>query len=127
MAEISGLAVCLKARFGRNCKGGPLWPPVVRNSAFTKRAATEGRPYSVPSRPGFASKVTWTQSVQGAVATWSNEGVNNVRKYRRLITDQVATAPCTDRVQEWFRTFEAKLAAYSHTRCNCFASSNNLS
>jgi len=22
-----------------------------------------------------------------------------------LITDQVATAPCTDRVQEWFRTF----------------------
>ena len=26
-----------------------------------------------------------------------------------LITDQVATAPCTDRVQEWFRTFEAKL------------------
>ena len=26
-----------------------------------------------------------------------------------LITDQVATAPCTDRVQEWLRTFEAKL------------------
>jgi len=26
-----------------------------------------------------------------------------------LITDQVATAPCTDRVQEWFRTFEASL------------------
>jgi len=25
-----------------------------------------------------------------------------------LITDQVATAPCTDRVQEWFRTFKAK-------------------
>jgi hypothetical protein len=58
---------------------------------------------------GFASKVTWTQSVQGAVATWSNEGVKNVRKYRKLITDQVATAPCTDCVQEWFRTFEAKL------------------
>src|ERR1051326_8782637 len=56
-----------------------------------------------------ASKVTWTQSVQGAVATWSNEGVKNVRKYRKLITDQVATAPCTDCVQEWFRTFEAKL------------------
>jgi len=49
---------------------------------------------------GFASKVTWTQSVQGAVATWSNDGVKNVRKYRMLITDQVATAPCTDRVQE---------------------------
>jgi len=27
-----------------------------------------------------------------------------------LITDQVATAPCTDLVQEWFRTFEAKLS-----------------
>ena len=26
-----------------------------------------------------------------------------------LITDQVATVPCTDRVQEWFRSFEAKL------------------
>jgi hypothetical protein len=26
-----------------------------------------------------------------------------------LITDQLATAPCTDRVQEWFRSFEAKL------------------
>jgi len=25
-----------------------------------------------------------------------------------LSADQVATAPCTDRVQEWFRTFEAK-------------------
>ena len=30
-----------------------------------------------------------------------------------LITDQVATAPCTDPVQEWFRTFEAKLASTS--------------
>ena len=28
-----------------------------------------------------------------------------------LITDQVATAPCTDRVQESFPTFEAKLYA----------------
>jgi len=26
-----------------------------------------------------------------------------------LITDQVATAPCTDCVQAWIRTFEAKL------------------
>jgi len=25
-----------------------------------------------------------------------------------LITDQVATAPCTDRIQEWFRTFKEK-------------------
>ena len=25
-----------------------------------------------------------------------------------LITDQVATAPCTDPIQERFRTFEAK-------------------
>ena len=26
-----------------------------------------------------------------------------------LITDQVAIAPCTDPIQEWFSTFEAKL------------------
>ena len=25
-----------------------------------------------------------------------------------LITDQVATAPCTDRIQEWFPIVEAK-------------------
>ena len=35
-------------------------------------------------------------SVQGAVATWSTMGVKIVRRYRMLITDQVATAPCTD-------------------------------
>jgi len=27
-----------------------------------------------------------------------------------LITDQVATAPCTDPIQEWFRTFEARFS-----------------
>ena len=32
-----------------------------------------------------------------------------------LITDQVATAPCTDPVQERFRTFEAKLLGYLDT------------
>ena len=31
-----------------NCRGGPLWPPVL---TFSERAATEGRPYScIPSR-----------------------------------------------------------------------------
>ena len=38
-------------------------------------------------------------SVQGAVATWSTMGVKIVRRYRMLITDQVATAPCTDPIQ----------------------------
>jgi len=32
-----------------------------------------------------------------------------------LITDQVATAPCTDRVQERFRTFKAEPeSSHSH-------------
>ena len=31
-----------------------------------------------------------------------------------LIADQVATAPCTDPVQEWFPTFEAKLIGDKH-------------
>src|ERR1043165_9343757 len=57
---------------------------------------------------GFASKVgnhTWTGSVQGAVATWSKSWESTiVRKYRMLITDQVATAPCTDPVQAHFLT-----------------------
>ena len=30
-----------------NCRGGPPWPPVARNTRYLKkRAATEGRPYS---------------------------------------------------------------------------------
>ena len=42
----------------------------------------------------------WTGSVQGAVATWSNDrSQESLGKYRMLITDQVATAPCTDPVQ----------------------------
>jgi len=51
---------------------------------------------------------SWTGSVQGAVATWSTSGVKIVRKYLLLITDQVATAPCTDPVQVQILTFEAK-------------------
>ena len=43
---------------------------------------------------------TWIGSVQGAVATWSNQGSQKSRGYRMLITDQVATAPCTDPIQE---------------------------
>jgi hypothetical protein len=50
----------------------------------------------------------WTGSVQGAVATWSTHGSQDLRKYRMLITDQVATAPCTDPVQASFLTFRAK-------------------
>src|SRR6185369_17786639 len=60
---------------------------------------------------GFASNVgrrAWRQSVQGAVATWSTMGVENHQEYRMLITDQVATAPCTDRFQARRPTFEAK-------------------
>src|SRR3954454_11311180 len=38
-------------------------------------------------------------SVQGAVATWSNMESRIAKKYRMLIIDQVATAPCTDPVQ----------------------------
>jgi len=37
---------------------------------------------------------TWIGSEQGAVATWSNHGS------QKLNTDQVATAPCTDPIQE---------------------------
>jgi len=50
-----------------------------------------------------ASKVgphAWIGSVQGAVATWSTKGVKNHWECRMLITDQVATAPCTDPIQE---------------------------
>ena len=42
------------------------------------------------------------------VAIWSNYGVKIIRKYRMLLTDQVATAPCTDPVQVRFPPFEAK-------------------
>src|SRR6185369_926025 len=52
----------------------------------------------------FASKVEdqcWIGSVQGAVATWSKPWKSKtVKKYYTLITDQVATAPCTDRIQD---------------------------
>ena len=39
-------------------------------------------------------------------------GVENCYQTRMLITDQVATAPCTDCVQARGLTFEAKLLAY---------------
>jgi hypothetical protein len=53
--------------------------------------------------PWLTSKVgvhTWIGSVQEAVATWSDMGVKIVREYRILMTDQVATASCTDPIQE---------------------------
>src|ERR1041384_5316452 len=37
-----------------------------------------------------------------------NDGLRIIRKDRMLITDQVATAPCTDCIQYSFLTFEAK-------------------
>jgi len=51
----------------------------------------------------FASKLglaSWIGSVQGAVATWS---VISMRDFLTILTpsfDQVATAPCTDPMQE---------------------------
>jgi len=36
-----------------------------------------------------------------------------------LITDQVATAPCTDPVQEWCRTVEAKATRQINRRAYC--------
>src|SRR5215213_5717853 len=54
---------------------------------------------------------TWSGSVQGAVATWSNHGREEIiREIRILITDQVATAPCTDLIQERFGLLRQRLA-----------------
>jgi len=36
---------------------------------------------------------SWIQSVQGAIATWSNDRSQDSLGYRMLITDQVAIAP----------------------------------
>jgi hypothetical protein len=62
----------------------------------------EGNVLSELALEGFAAKVGhrgWIQSVQGAVATWSNAGSNELLVNNRLlITDQLATTPCTDRV-----------------------------
>src|SRR5689334_5901771 len=58
--------------------------------------------YLRPSLPLKVRSRRWTQSVQGAVATWSTIGSRIVRKYRMVFADQVATAPCTDCVQAWF-------------------------
>src|SRR5678816_3498284 len=59
--------------------------------------------------------MAWIGSVQGVVATWSTMG------YRMLITDQVATAPCTDPIQvrrhrSKSRKCETKLRATSFFR-----------
>src|ERR1051325_11171704 len=59
---------------------------------------------------------TWTQSVQGAVATWSVIGMRYSRRFSTPIDDQVARAPCTDCVQGYFRTFEAKPQVTAHTK-----------
>lgn len=51
---------------------------------------------------GFASEVgdrTWTQSV-GSSGAWFNDGSRESLEIRKLITDQVATTPCTDCLQE---------------------------
>jgi len=50
-----------------------------------------------------------TGSGSDLVKPWS---VKIVRKTRKLIIDQVATAPCTDPVQERFLTFSAKAQGF---------------
>src|SRR5215813_5044909 len=61
-------------------------------------------PVSVVNFHGLLVKTctrrAWTQSVQGAVATWSDDGTQDLLGISHAITDQVATAPCTDCVQE---------------------------
>ena len=47
----------------------------------------------------------WIGSVQGAVATWSNHGSQESLGVSHAITDQVATAPCTDPIQEMILDF----------------------
>ena len=47
---------------------------------------------------------SWIGSVQGAVATCLTMNIKIDRKYRVLITEQVATAPCTDPIQVQLRT-----------------------
>src|ERR1043165_10223857 len=59
-------------------------------------------------------KYPWTQSVQGAVATWSSMGVENRREYLMPITDQVATAPCTDCVQVRRPTLRQTITCYRY-------------
>ena len=61
---------------------------------------------------GFALKVrnrSWIGSVQRAVATWSVISMRHFLMIRGLLwVDEVATAPCTDPIQAWGPTFEAK-------------------
>jgi len=45
------------------------------------------------------SEITRTQSVQGAVATWSVINMRFPQRFETPFVDQVATAPCTDGVQ----------------------------
>jgi hypothetical protein len=51
-----------------------------------------------------------TGSGSDLVKRWQSRIVG---KYRMLISDQVATAPCTDRVQDDSGLFEAKLHAFN--------------
>src|SRR5678809_1395649 len=59
---------------------------VVRMCSYNKNVLS----FSTHSDLCSPASRAWIGSVQGAVATWSN---------RMLITDQVATAPCTDPIQ----------------------------
>ena len=56
--------------------------------------------------------MTLGHSQTGSGSDLVNDGVKNRRKYRMPITDQVATAPCTDCVQAGYPTFEASPQAW---------------
>src|SRR6185437_10612046 len=64
-----------------------------------------GQGLCLESRESHLDRVS-TGSGSDLVKSWES---TIVRKYRMLITDQVATAPCTDPVQAHFLTFRAKL------------------
>ena len=66
-----------------------------------------------------SQKHSWIGSVQGAIATWSNHGGQDVREYHMLIRDQVATAPCTDPIQVRLRVLrQSQLGVYEdHYGC----------
>src|SRR6185437_7910760 len=71
---------------------------------------------SILSNESFASKVKnhcWIGSVQGAVATWSNQRNQKSLEILLPITDQVATAPCTDPIQAPSRSLRQSLRRLS--------------
>jgi len=61
-----------------NCKGGPPWPPVFKNThlrqkhaSSSRRAATEGRPYSCTLAVQF---LPWHRCLSASAGNWFNSG-----------------------------------------------------